>query len=182
VFWILICCFLCYRVLLTFYSVTLQYVAVRSLDRQSVINLSSNGIPSFVHCRVLRNGNHSSSKKLWWSVQILGVQIRSTPPVVAPLKSTGLWQLLWTVADHRSHVQMNAPTMTQIFSASRTTVIVHSTLWNATFSHQLKSVLRRALQLLQITTFEMWSSFIIALLNLHTHKFPPTFHNWLPSH
>jgi len=32
---------LCYRVLLTFYSVILQYTAVRSLDRQSVISLSS---------------------------------------------------------------------------------------------------------------------------------------------
>jgi len=96
VFWILICCFLCYRVLLTFYSVILQYAAVRSLDRQSVINFSSNGIPSFVHCSVLRNGNHCSSKKLWWSVQILGVQIRSTPQWLRP----------WRVRDSDSYCRL----------------------------------------------------------------------------
>ena len=48
---------------------------------------NTDGIPSFVHCSLLRNGNHTlHQKKLGWSVQIFGGGPHSPdPPVVAPL-------------------------------------------------------------------------------------------------
>ena len=47
---------------------------------------NTDGTPSFVHCSLLRNGNHTIHKKLGWSVQIWG----SGPPPLRPFSGCAL--------------------------------------------------------------------------------------------
>ena len=67
-------------------------VGVQFLGLGYYIEQNADGIPSFVHCSVLRNGNHTLHTKLGWSVQIFwGSGPPSRPPVVAPLPACKLY-------------------------------------------------------------------------------------------
>jgi len=66
----------------TFSKLGVQFLGLGYDTEQNV-----DGIPGFVHCSVLRNGNRTSSRKLGWSIQIL-VRISPTPQWLRPCR----WQ------------------------------------------------------------------------------------------
>jgi len=62
-------------------ATTFSKLGVQFLGLGYCTEQNTDGIPSFVHCSLLRNGSHTSSKKLGWSVQIMG---GSGPPDPTP--------------------------------------------------------------------------------------------------
>ena len=59
-------------------ATTFSKLGVQFLGLGYCAEHNTDGIPSFMHCSLLRNGNHTPSKKLGWSIQFFsGVPLPS---------------------------------------------------------------------------------------------------------
>ena len=82
-------------------ATTFSKLGVQFLGLGYCTEQKADGIPSFVHCSLLRNGNHTFHQKRWGGPSIFfgGERVRTpfplSPPVVAPLQVGRLGSGSW---------------------------------------------------------------------------------------